>query len=73
MATVGAETGVAADGSNTTEADRGLPLGGEHGAMVSATERAGDPSRNPFPVFHVGPWPDDLPSRREEFYGDDGR
>ncbi|HET6522710.1 MAG TPA: hypothetical protein VFG47_23225 [Geminicoccaceae bacterium] len=73
MATVGAETGVAADGSNTAEADRGLPSGDAHRAMVSAAERAGHRSRNPFPVFHVGPWPDDLPLRREELYGDDGR
>ncbi len=25
------------------------------------------------PLHHIGPWPEDLPLRREDMYGDDGR
>jgi hypothetical protein len=72
MAMVRAKVQVAADDTNATEVDRNVPLDG-HAAGVSTTEQSRERRRESFPVFHVGPWPEDLPLRRKDMYGDDGR
>ncbi len=48
---------------------------GEHRVVV-IEERLSAPQGHPpadFPVVDLGPWPPDLPLRREDMYGDGGR
>ena len=72
MATVRARIRVADDGTITGKAEGTLPPG-EYEAAITPVEKPQKRQRKPFPVFHVGPWPEDLPLRREEMYDDDGR
>lgn len=51
---------------------------GRHRAVVVVDDRvagaiAGSPLNSGLPVHDVGPWPEGLSLRREDFYGDDGR
>ena len=73
MATVRARIRVADDGTITGKAEGALPPG-EYEATIDVVEQPKRP-RAPLNLrtFDVGPWPADLPLRREEMYGDDGR
>ncbi len=49
---------------------------GEHRLFVVIDDQAPPPAGDPlegFPTIKLGYWPEDLPLRREDMYGDDGR
>ncbi len=41
--------------------------------LVQASAANTTSVRPAFPVFHVAPWPADVPTRREDLYNDRGR
>ena len=41
--------------------------------LVQASAVSDTSVRPAFPVFHVAPWPTDIPIRREDLYNDRGR
>jgi hypothetical protein len=41
--------------------------------IIQQSAAAGAASPQPLPIIHLDSWPDDLPLRREELYGERGR
>ncbi len=70
---------VTADGKATLQLPPDV-LPGEHRIVLVIDEQqvlhepsTQEPTKPGFPVIHVGSWTSDLPLRREEIYGDNGR
>ena len=73
MATLRTKIRVGADGNITGKAEGVVLPPGQYEATITTADRPKNRERKPLPVFHVGPWPEDLPLRREDMYSDDGR